>query len=74
MMYLEDIDDLRRKIYIGQKVKVRKSDVLWERNKNKITGTVCEKYKKFIVCKFQGGILESFTYQQILTGDGIWLV
>lgn len=74
MMYLEDIDRLRNEIFIGQKVKMRKSDALWESGKKKITGIVCEKQPYFIVCRFAGGVLESFTYAQILTGDGIWLV
>lgn len=74
MKYTEDLNDLRKSIYIGQKAQVRKSDAMWEKDKKKITVVVCEIHEHFIVCQFPGGTLEDFTYSQILTGDGIWLV
>lgn len=74
MLYKTDIENLKQRIYIGQKVEVQSSDVLWTDKKKKLIGIVTEKYDAFITCRFASGILEDFTYSQILTGDGVKLL
>lgn len=73
MLCENDIEELKQRISIGQEVEVQSSDMLWTDKKKKLIGTVIGIYKHFVECQFPSGIIECFTYAQILLNDGVCL-
>ena len=71
---LDEIREFKDNLCIGQILNVKKSNAMWDKTKRKKKVVVVEKYKFHVVCRYlTSGIYESFTYVQMILGEGPWL-
>ena len=70
----KELIEFKKKVRVGDKVVVMRSDDVFERKKVKQKLTIIKKYRNFVLCQNKkSGTLETFKYIQLLLGDEAWL-